>query len=84
MQQPLTTLAFLQQDKIPLKKTLVLSVAGCAGVLFAVLIFKHLTITWLHSLLILIVTYNLIAVSRTYFGARAKNKDAMIPVPEYN
>lgn len=72
MQQPLTTLAFLQQDKIPLKKTLVLSFAGCLGVLIVTVLFKHLTITWLHSLLILIVTYNLIAVSRTWQRSRAK------------
>ena len=78
MQQPLTTLAFLQQDKIPLKKTLVLSLAGCLGVLFVVLIFKHLTITWLHSLLILIVTYNLFVVSRTWLGSRASNRSDLI------
>ena len=84
MQQPLTTLTFLQQDKIPLKKTLILSLAGCVGVLFVVLIFKHLTITWLHSLLILIVTYNLFVVSRTYLRSRGVNKDAMLPIPEYN
>ncbi len=33
MQQPLTTLVFVQQNKIPLKKTLILSLAGCIGVL---------------------------------------------------
>ncbi len=81
MQQPLTTLTFLQQDKIPLKKTLIVSLAGCVGVLLVVLIFKHLTITWLHSLLILIVTYNLFAVSRTYLNSRrVNNDDAMIPL----
>lgn len=84
MQQPLTTLVFLQQDKIPLKKTLILSLSGCIGVLFVVLIFKHLTITWLHSLLILIVTYNLFVISRTYLRSRNLNKDALIPLPEYN
>ncbi len=84
MQQPLTTLAFLQQDKIPLKKTLILSLAGCVGVAFAMSIFSHLTITWLHSLLLLIVTYNLFAVSRSYMRSRLGNQDAMIPLPEYN
>lgn len=84
MQQPLTTLAFLQHDKIPLKKTLILSLSGCVGVLFVVLIFKHLTITWLHSLLILIVTYNLFVISRTYLRTRGVNKDALIAIPEYN
>lgn len=75
MQQPLTTLAFLQQDKIPLKKTLILSLSGCVGVLFVLLIFKHLTITWLHSLLILIVTYNLYSVSKTYMRSKKVGSD---------
>ena len=70
MQQPLTTLVFLQQDKIPLKKTLILSLSGCIGVLFVVLIFKHLTITWLHSLLLLIVAYNLYKNSKAYYHTR--------------
>ena len=84
MQQPLTTLAFLQKDKIPLKKTLILSLAGCIGVVFALCIFKHLTITWLHSLLILIVTYNLFSISKTYMRLKQVNNDAIIPLPEYN
>ena len=79
MQQPLTTLAFLQQDKIPLKKALILSAGGCVGVFFAVLMFKHLTITWLHSLLILIVTYNLVAVSRTWLAARRASAEVAVP-----
>lgn len=72
MQQPLTTLVFLQQDKIPLKKTLILSLAGCIGVLFVVLIFKHLTITWLHSLLLCIVAFNLYKISCAYFNVKNK------------
>ncbi|STX30149.1 integral membrane protein [Legionella beliardensis] len=67
MQQPLTTLVFLQQNKIPLKKTLILSFAGCLGVLITLQIFTHLTVTWLHSLLLVIMIYNLYAISRAYF-----------------
>lgn len=70
MQQPLTTMVFLQQNKIPLKKTLILSLSGCIGVLITIPIFVHLTITWLHSLLLLILIYNFIAVSRTYLRSR--------------
>ena len=70
MQQPLTTLVFLQQDKIPLKKTLIISLSGCVGVLFAITIFTHLTISWLHTLLLGILIYNLIAISRTYFSTK--------------
>ncbi|KTD61260.1 TSUP family transporter [Legionella spiritensis] len=70
MQQPLTTLVFLQYDRIPLKKTLVLSLAGIIGVIITIPIFNHLTVTWLHSLLLLILIYNLYAISRTYFRLR--------------
>lgn len=87
MQQPLTTLTFLQQDKIPLKKTLILSLAGCLGVIFVVLIFKNLTITWLHSLLLVIVTYNLFNIGRTYLRARSEGlqlNSLNDPLPEYN
>ncbi|TAL58716.1 MAG: sulfite exporter TauE/SafE family protein [Legionella sp.] len=67
MQQPLTTIVFLQRNKIPLKKTLILSLSGCLGVLITIPVFAHLTITWLHLFLLGILTFNLIAVSRTYW-----------------
>lgn len=74
MQQPLTTLVFLQQNKIPLKKTLILSLSGCAGVLVIIPLFVHLTVTWLHLLLLLILIYNLQAVTRTYLHNRPGSK----------
>lgn len=70
LQQPLTTLAFLQQKKIPLKKTLILSVGGCIGVMLTLPVFKYLTITWLHVLLLVVLTFNLIAISRAYLKSR--------------
>ena len=70
MQQPLTTLVFLQQNKIPLKKTLVLSLAGCLGVAITLPLFSHLTVSWLHSLLLVILIYNFIAIGRTYQQSR--------------
>lgn len=71
MQQPLTTLVYLQQGKIPLKKTLVVSLSGCVGVLVTMKIFAHLTITWLHFLLLGIVIYNFFAITRTYLKERS-------------
>lgn len=79
MQQPLTTLVFVQQNKIPLKKTLILSLFGCVGVFVALPLFSHLTVTWLHSLLLCILIYNLFAISRTYFNTRAKHHSTSIP-----
>lgn len=70
MQQPLTTLVFLQQNKIPLKKTMILSLAGCIGVMITIPIFAHLTVTWLHLLLLFILIYNLFAVGLTYLRSR--------------
>lgn len=70
MQQPLTTLVFLQQGKIPLKKTLIVSLAGCVGVLLTMTVFSHLTITWLHSLLLGILIYNFCAITHTYLQNR--------------
>ncbi len=71
IQQPLTTMVFLQQDKIPLKKTFILSLAGCLGVFITVPIFAHLTISWLHTLLLGILIYNFFAIGRTYLRSRA-------------
>ena len=72
MQQPLTTLIFLQQNKIPLKKTLILSVSGCIGVLIALPIISHLTSSMLHSLLIIIMLFNVINIGRAYLQSRTQ------------
>lgn len=71
MQQPLTTLVFLKEKKIPLKKTLILSIAGCLGVYLATLVFSQLKISWLHTLLIFIVLYNLITMLRAWSNAQS-------------
>lgn len=76
MQQPLTTLMFLREKKIPLKKTLILSLGGCLGVLLVLPIFKYLTASWLHSLLIVILFYNVIRIGRAYLQGRFVAKPA--------
>ncbi len=76
MQQPLTTLVFLQQNKIPLKKTLVLSLSGCLGVLITLPLFKQLTINWLHSLLLIILIYNVITIARAYWRSRLSSRSS--------
>lgn len=74
VQQPLTTLVFLQQKKIPLKKTLILSMAGCLGVFIIMPLFNHLTISWLHTLLLIILIYNFLAIGRTYLLSRSSER----------
>lgn len=80
MQQPLTTLVFLQNNKIPLKKTLVLSLSGCIGVFITIPVFTQLTITWLHLLLLCILIYNFFAIGRTYLQARPGRRYIQTPV----
>ena len=66
MQQPLTTMVFLQQDKIPLKRTLLLSFGGCIGVMIILPFFKYFTVSWLHTFLLIILIYNFIAIGRDF------------------
>lgn len=80
MQQPLTTLVFLQKDKIPLKKTLILSFSGCLGVMITIPVFTQLTITWLHLLLLCILIYNFLAIGHTYLRARPGKHYIQSPV----
>ena len=70
MQQPLTTLMFLREDKIPLKRTLVLSLAGCIGVLITIPLFTQMSVSWLHSLLLCILLYNFLTIGKAYLSAR--------------
>lgn len=70
MQQPLTTLVFLKQGKIPLKKTIVLSLAGCIGVLLALPVFNDLSTGALHTLLMMVLVYNVISIGRAYLRGR--------------
>lgn len=78
MQQPLTTLMFLQKGKIPLKRTLILSLGGCLGVAITLPVFKYLTITWLHTLLLAILCYNLIMIGRAFFQSRASSRFSLV------
>ncbi|NCT56788.1 MAG: anion permease [Legionella sp.] len=78
MQQPLTTLVFLKQDKIPLRKTLTLSLFGCLGVLIALPIVTHMKQTWLHSLLLIIMIYNVFSITSTYFNDKKSLKASVV------
>lgn len=71
MQEPLTSLILLQKNKIPLKKTLVLSLAGCLGVLIVIPVFSQLTFTFLHLLLLIILMYNVVTTVILYIRHRA-------------
>ncbi|MGL5743226.1 MAG: sulfite exporter TauE/SafE family protein [Legionella sp.] len=81
MQQPLTTLVFLKHNKIPLKKTIILSLAGCVGVFITIPIFMQLTITWLHFLLLFILIYNFFSVGLSYFRSRPSKQYVQTTAP---
>lgn len=70
MQQPLTTLIFLKQRKIPVKKTLILSLAGCLGVLLVLPIFKLFTVQTLHYILIAVLIYNITTIFKAFVKSR--------------
>lgn len=70
MQQPLTTMVFLKQGRIPLKKTMVLSLAGCIGVFISLPIFNALSTESLRFLLMLVLFYNVMTMGRAYLRAR--------------
>ncbi len=79
LQQPIITLVFLNNDKIPLKKTLILSFFGCLGVLIALPIFMNLSVNALREMLLLILIYNLYIITKSYYENKLSNKKKLIP-----
>ena len=74
MQQPLTAMIFLKKPGLPMAKILWLSISGCIGVLIGLSVVSHLNTEWLRWLLLAIVGYNLLAVSRTWIASRKQNE----------
>jgi uncharacterized membrane protein YfcA len=70
MQQPLTTMIFLKERKIPIKKTLIISLAGCVGVLLIMPIFKWFSAKTLHVILIVVLIYNIINIGKAYLASK--------------
>lgn len=74
MQQPLTTFMFLRHAKnMPIKRILLLSLGGCIGVAIILPVFQYMTVSWLHGLLIVILCFNLTAISRTFLQNRMQS-----------
>lgn len=77
MQQPLTTFMFLRHaTHMPIKRILLVSLGGCIGVAITLPVFQYLTVSWLHGLLVLILCFNLIAISRAFLQNRVQNLPA--------
>lgn len=75
LQQPMTTLIFLKNRKIPLRKTWIISLAGCVGVAITIPFFTKLKVHWLHTLLLGLLIMNLIHISRNFFKHYFQQKD---------
>lgn len=73
LQQPLTTLVFIKRGTIPLKRTLILSLAGTLAVICIAPFFTSLDQVRLHLILCGILTFNLVMLGRDYLKGRNKN-----------
>ena len=51
---------------------------GCVGVLLTLPVFNYITVSWLHNLLIFILCFNLVAISRAFLQARGADMDVLI------
>jgi uncharacterized membrane protein YfcA len=72
LQQPLTTMIFLKNDRIPIRETWMISFFGCFGVMIALPIVTHLSSDTLHGLLLLILVYNVFTIGRAFFSVRRR------------
>lgn len=67
LQQPLTSSGFLLNHRVPIRRTIIVSLAGIVGVLITVPFVTHLSMYLLRWLLLAIVVYNATMMLRAYF-----------------
>ncbi|APC97828.1 putative membrane protein [Francisella frigiditurris] len=67
VQQPITTFVFAINNTIPLRKVLIVGVFGIIGVFIGFHIITALSIEQLQWLLIFVIGYNIVNLSRSYF-----------------
>ncbi len=70
LQQPLTSVGFLLNKRVPIRKTLIISLAGVIGVLITIPFITHLSLEMLRWLLLAIVVYNAVMLLRSFMRAR--------------
>jgi uncharacterized membrane protein YfcA len=70
IQQPITTFAFIYAGKIPYKKILIMSFFGIIGVFIGFQMISTLSTTQLHSLLVLVLSYNTVSLIRSYLKGK--------------
>ena len=65
LQQPVLALTFLQKDKVPLKETVIASLAGILGIAIGLPLITSVSIHALHYLLICVLFYNIFAIANS-------------------
>lgn len=70
IQQPVTTFAFLMNNSIPLKKALMVGIFGIIGVFIGFNVITLLSSEQLQWLLVIVVGYNTIALTRAYIQSK--------------
>ena len=70
VQQPLSTTIFVLKNKVPLKKSLLISLYGVVGVLIAIPVITRMSTNKLHFLLVLVLAYNTVMMSISYLKHR--------------
>ena len=77
LQQPLTTMIFVSHNKVPLKKTLIISLAGLIGLFIAIPLMVQLSTRALHFLLILVLSYNTLNIGYSFYRTQKQNANAL-------
>lgn len=70
VQQPLSTTIFVLKNKVPLKKSLLISLYGVMGVLIAIPVITRMSTNKLHFLLILVLAYNTVMMTISFLKHR--------------
>jgi uncharacterized membrane protein YfcA len=74
IQQPIATATFVFNNQVPLKKAFTIGLFGIVGVGIGFLVVSHMTTTQLHWLLVVVILYNIITLSRSYLQDRRLGK----------
>ncbi len=70
IQQPVTTMAFIFSNKVPLRKVMIVSVFGIIGVFIGCQLVTMLSTEQLQWLLVIVITYNTVSLVRVYRKSR--------------
>lgn len=79
LQQPSLAITFLKKDKVPLKETIIASLAGILGIAIGLPLITSVSIHFLHYLLICVLLYNIFAIASSL-----KEEQTLTPIDTKN